>query len=496
MKLYQSIFLLPVILLASACEDFLSKVPSPTTNAPITNVSQLRAIYDDALSFMEESNPFACYMHDDSDISIDLYKASPRSFSVSNILYYHLFKTEGIVSQGSDALWRGQFSNIFTANTIINSVENVTGDEGEKNRVRCDAYFLRAYSYFLMAQYYCLPYSEANKGALGLPKRLKTDFEESLTRISLEETYQLILGDLAEAANTPDNALDTDHPWRVTKATVNALYARIYLTMGNYKEAQTAAERALEGAPELLDLNELGYADVNSYPAEGDMPAQDVYTCEIDKWSPSKYLYWKESLFPRFTYARSQWFIPSAGLAEQFDQENDRRFILFFVEHANRPQGIPYEAYAYRQFDEGRYIVSGLTTGELLIIKAEAQIRQGAWQEGLKTLDRLRVKRYNSGTYVSLSANNQGEALKIVLNERRREMPFSTRIPDIKRYSANETPDDDVTVVKNFFEISMTEVFMDKPKTYTIPSNSPLWAMPINDVERSSSKGAIEQNPY
>ena len=53
-----------------------------------------------------------------------------------------------------------------------------------------------------------------------------------------------------------------------------------------------------------------------------------------------------------------------------------------------------------------------------------------------------------------------------------------------------------VTVVKNFFEISMSEVFIDKPKTYTIPSNSLLWAMPINDVEIGSSNGAIQQNRY
>ena len=74
-------------------------------------------------------------------------------------------------------------------------------------------------------------------------------------------------------------------------------------------------------------------------------------------------------------------------------------------------------------------------------------------------------------------------------------LPF-LRIPDIKRYGVNEILEDDVTVVKNFFEISMSEVFIDKPKTYTIPSNSLLWAMPINDVEIGSSNGAIQQNRY
>ena len=295
---------------------------------------------------------------------------------------------------------------------------------------------------------------------------------------------------------TPDKSVNPNFPWRICQATVNALLSRVYLTMGNYKEAQATAEKALEGAPELLDFNELGYAPVESYPEMEGLPAQDVYNCETHKWTTIKYLYWKEFLFPRFTYARSQWIIPSDDLVSLYDQQNDRRFKLFFVEHGNRRMGVPYEAYRYNQFYDGRYIISGLTTAEMLLNKAETQIRQGMWQEGLKTLDVLREKRYEAGTYISLSAGNQSEALSIVLAERRREMPFSMRIPDIKRYGVNEILEDDVTVVKNFFEISMSEVFIDKPKTYTIPSNSLLWAMPINDVEIGSSNGAIQQNRY
>lgn len=432
MKQIIYVFLLTVL---SSCDSYLSKVPSPSTSAPINNVEQLVAIYDNATAFINETNPFACYSNDDADLTAELYKADPSAFAISSTVFYNILHTAGIASQASDGLWNGEYSNIFKANTIINNVDKVTGDESEKIKLKCNAHFLRAYSYFVLAQYYCLPYCEANKNALGLPKRLNTDFEESIARVSLDEIYQLILDDLEIAAVTPDKSVNPNFPWRICQATVNALLSRVYLTMGNYKEAQATAEKALEGAPELLDFNE-------------------------------------------------------------FDQQNDRRFKLFFVEHGNRRMGVPYEAYRYNQFYDGRYIISGLTTAEMLLNKAEAQIRQGMWQEGLKTLDVLREKRYEAGTYISLSAGNQSEALSIVLAERRREMPFSMRIPDIKRYGVNEILEDDVTVVKNFFEISMSEVFIDKPKTYTIPSNSLLWAMPINDVEIGSSNGAIQQNRY
>lgn len=72
--------------------------------------------------------------------------------------------------------------------------------------------------------------------------------------VSLDEIYQLILDDLEIAAVTPDKSVNPNFPWRICQATVNALLSRVYLTMGNYKEAQATAEKALEGAPELLIL--------------------------------------------------------------------------------------------------------------------------------------------------------------------------------------------------------------------------------------------------
>lgn len=477
-----------------SCDGYLSKTPSPSSGVPINNVSQLIAIYDNIN--IEERNCFAAYSNDDGYLTQELYKASPSTFSMNYTVFYNIFYTDGISSAASDAFWNREYSNIFTANTIINNVDKVEGNFPEKIMVKCNAHFLRAYSYFTLAQYYCLPYCEANKNALGLPKRLNTNFEEEINRIPLDDVYKLIFSDIESADEILDEAVDSKFPWRISKATINALLARIYMVMGNYKDALINAEKALAGAPELLDFNQLDYAPVTPYPEDGDMPQQDIYNCETSLWNKVKYLHWQEFIYPRIIYMPTQWYIPSDDLVNLYDHDNDRRFLLFFVEHGNRRMYVPHEAYRYNQFDDGRYIISGLTTAEMLLIKAEAEIRLNKWQDGLKTLDILRNKRYNTGTYVPLTASNQNEALKIVLEERRREMPFSSRVSDIKRYSVNELPDDDVTVVKDFFEISTSEVFTDKPKTYTIPANSSLWAMPINDIEISASNNAIQQNDY
>ena len=96
MKQIIYVFLLTVL---SSCDSYLSKVPSPSTSAPINNVEQLVAIYDNATAFINETNPFACYSNDDADLTAELYKADPSAFAISSTVFYNILHTAGIASQ-------------------------------------------------------------------------------------------------------------------------------------------------------------------------------------------------------------------------------------------------------------------------------------------------------------------------------------------------------------------------------------------------------------
>lgn len=91
MKQIIYVFLLTVL---SSCDSYLSKVPSPSTSAPINNVEQLVAIYDNATAFINETNPFACYSNDDADLTAELYKADPSAFAISSTVFYNILHTE------------------------------------------------------------------------------------------------------------------------------------------------------------------------------------------------------------------------------------------------------------------------------------------------------------------------------------------------------------------------------------------------------------------
>ena len=107
----------------------------------------------------------------------------------------------------------------------------------------------------------------------------------------------------------------------------------------------------------------------------------------------------------------------------------------------------------------------------------------------------LRKARFEAATSTALTANNQAEALQQVLEERHRELPFYFRFGDIKRFAVTSDTSDDVTVTRDFYDMTVTKVNTGSQKTYTIPGSSKCWAMPIYQTEITSSKGAIEQNP-
>ncbi len=495
MKHLKYILISAFFVVASSCGDFLDKTPSTSTNAPVESVSQLLALIDNIPTLAYETSNNIPAGSDDNEVSRELYKSSPNSFSIDRMFYLTNY-FDGISSQATDGLWSGLYSNIYRANLIINNIDKVSGSNDDRETVRVNAHFLRAYSYWVLINTYSLPYSDANLSSLGVPKKLGIDFEESLKRASQQEIYNLIESDLSVAAQTKITKVDPKLPWRVSKNTVDSFLARLYLYQNKYDKALEYATNAVADAPDLLDYNTLGWSNPISYPATGNLPAQTLYYSETHDWGAAKFLFWQEWIYPRLANDRSQWFLPSKELVDLYDHQNDLRFDLLYVEHGNRRFSVPYEAYRYNFFSDGRYAISGLTTAELVLIKAESQIRTGNWQTGLKTLDDLRIKRYKAGTYTPLSAANQSEALKIVLAERRRELPFAFRMYDVRRFSVTDTKEDDVVITREFFKIGLSGVDVNTPITYTIPVGSPLYALPINQVEINASHGEIEQNKY
>lgn len=488
MKLLQSLLIIITgTSLLAGCKKYLAE--EPRKQASIQTVAQMEALIDNAMVFASENNPTAINSTDDYEISKTLYQGNPNAFYVDRLQYY-IFSIEGVSSAGSDNFWSSEFRKIFTANLVLENIDKVAGDDMVRARVKADAHFIRAYSNWLLANYYCAPYSTANMNSLGLPLKQTTEYTESLQRASLKETYDFILADIAEAQKVALDDVEPRRAWRISKKAISAFLSRFYLFTGEYDKCLQEADKALSTTKAaLVDFNTLA----PGLPAVYTNPAATLNYADLNYWNASKFLYWPESYYTRYVYNAAQWDIPSPALLALYEQQNDLRYKKFMIPNGGRRFSVITPAtYRYTIFSDGQYIPAGFTVAEVLLNKAEALARQGDFNGAMTTTNILRIKRMS--TYNALSATGKDDAIKKVLEERRRELPFVFRWCDIRRFSVNDYPADDVTVTRDFFNVTITGVDVNTPKVYTLDSKRLL--VPIAETEINASKGQIVQNPY
>ncbi|MGV3766830.1 MAG: RagB/SusD family nutrient uptake outer membrane protein [Chitinophagaceae bacterium] len=217
---------------------------------------------------------------------------------------------------------------------------------------------------------------------------------------------------------------------------------------------------------------------------------------ELNNWANAQTLNWAELYYPRFVYNGSQMFIPSRSLLALYNRADDLRYKWLMIPFGGRRSNILDSVHRYTVFDDGRYMISGPTVAEVLLNRAEASARTGDISTAMTMVNRLRTARYRAGTNSALTANNNDEAIALVLAERRREMPAVHRWVDIRRFSVNDYPADDVTITRNFFQVNNGSVDITVPRVYTIAPGSPRYAVPINGTELINSGGEIKQNSY
>jgi starch-binding outer membrane protein, SusD/RagB family len=489
-KITKLTLILTLIALAS-CKKYLEK-PNKL-QADIQTADQLEALINNATLFSTEgSNLTAIYSTDDTEISQDLIRAYPTAVSLSNLFYY-VWDVENVINAGFDDLWTGEFKKIFTANVILSNLDNVSGTRVQKDRIKADAYFIRAMSNWILVNHYCKPSAPSNMESPGLPLKKTTDYTENLSRASLKATYEAILSDVTAAQELLQNGdVVANQRWRVSRRAIDAFLSRFYLFTGDYDKCIQSATSALSStAAQLVDLNTIA----SGTPASYTNPNVTLTYSILNDWAPNRFLYWGELYYTRFSYNINQWYIPSQSLRDLYDPSNDMRYRLFIIPNGGRRFSIVNPAqFRYTYFNDGRYIPAGPTVAEVLLNKAEAQARKGELAEALNSVNLLRQKRLRS--YTALTAANSEEAISKILQERRRELPFAFRWMDIRRFSVNQDPSDDVILTRNFFKITPAGVELTSPQTYTLPVNSLRYSVPINGIDIAASQGQIQQNNY
>ena len=511
----KKIFKTSIILLATvaftACDDYLDEKPTKSTNIVIETGDQLNALLNSYAVYYLEQSPWLINASDDQRCStqwFDITGSTKCEGYTTEALSYALWATD-IVPKLTDRNWKNEYLKIFYANTILEKVDEVTGlTSQERDQIRREARFIRAVSYFYLAQVYCLPNVPGNENRQGLVLKSSTDFEESVNRASLKATYDFIEADLQEALKieTPFTKIGTTERWnsvRANKAAVNGFAARFYLYQNDYEKALSYANTALAAHNQLVDYNtEMKYIDS---PTTVTINGQNEtilfpYTYEGSANTVNeRMLEWKELTYFRMQYDQNWWMMPSESLLALYDQTYDLRFKYHFVQNYSYINNVTTPLVGYVFFWKDR-TPSGPTTAEMLLTKAECEARLGKVAEAMATVNTLRAARIDNSApadVIRLTATSSEEAVRKILEERRRELPFVRRFQDIRRLNSNSDSFDDVgSLSKSFYAFSLTAIDMNSPKTFTLEQNSDRYACPLPETEFEVSDYAIDQNLY
>lgn len=501
----------------TACDDFLDKDPSKNSSKTITEVSQLDALLATYSAFYSETN-YTFLASDDYGLTPKIQSHRTGSTSIDDL---NDFTWATNNKRTGRLLWDGEYGKIFRANLVLANIDNVSGGEAEKANLKAEAHLVRAYSLFQLAVCHCLYPSADNANDLGLPLRATTSFEEPIARQNLGATFAFIENDLQEALKISKPFL-TDagkmQNWRGTTASVRAFAARFYLYMGDYTNAAKYAGEVLAEYSTLKDFNdpaEMYYStNDDTFTINAGTPEEEQIVCKYPYTKLQFYgttgftelLEWKELLYARTMSYASWWYIPSQDLLATFardikdgNPDNDLRYRYFVIEDfglrsCERTQEGRSDGYCQFYYDN---LISGPTVAEMMLIKAECLARGGNAGDAIKTLNDLRKARIATEAYADLPTGSSADALKKVLDERRREMPLTIRWYDLKRYAWNDDPSDDVTIRRQFYPYTASSVLMnDALVEHVLEPKSRRYALPIPEVDILRSDNVLVQNNY
>ena len=507
MRLLKYFIGISITLLIVSCDDFLDQKPSKSTSLVPTTAEQLEFLLNNYSNFYQEGNRTAIYSTDDYGLQKELFDARSTAYGVV-AAQFGTWDTDFLPFDTRENFWQGEYRKIFYANMVLNTLPKVTGSATLKENLEREAYFIRAYSLWTLAQTYCLPYNEANKDEIGLVLKKSTSFEEAVERATLKETYELIEADLTEALKLTTKLEMVNNKyksWRASKAAVNAFAARYYLNRNDYTKALNYANTALQEHSVMMDYNvDMRYSSIISNVTVGGVATRIWYPYTHDNQSDfTDMMEWKEHYYFRMLYHESWWYIPSTQLLSLYDKTYDLRYKYHMVKNYSFDRGLTSPAYEYPGyifFFKDR-IPSGPTVAEMHLIKAECLARQNKVTEAMSAVNVLRAKRMDknaSSNIINLSASSKDEAIARILEERRREMPFTQRWNDIRRLNGNEDSNDDVgPITRSFYGFTSSVISPSLGmQTYTLPKNSRRYAAPIPNTEIQSSNGVIKQNTY
>ena len=304
--------------------------------------------------------------------------------------------------------WVTFYTVIFYANQIINEGQQTMENSAERDQLLAEAYALRAYAYFDLVNLYGKPYNSATASTdKGVPLNLKVDLEATLKPSSVQEVYNHIESDLAQATKLMkmDQQL-AGLNYRFSNVALNALEARIALYKNEWQKAIDFSDSTLKIKGDLVNLNTTKQVPNHYTSAESILALDNALNNAVQYMA-----------------------YVSPELLSSYDTQNDLRFSLYFEKNGSK----------YKVIKGGNSeFKTSFRVAELYFIKAESYLKLDKLDQAKATLFTVLQNRYSATGFTKLqteiSAMNSTELMKFILDERFREFALEgQRWYDLRR---------------------------------------------------------------
>ena len=477
-----------------SCEDFLDKYPHSDVamDQALQTEDDMQVGVNGIYSAFKSDFYYGRYFTVYPDIMTDEV-ASVNGFSNQlGFLYKWIFTA---TDEDITDMWSTMYAAIARANTVINGIDKIEGDEDHLKYMKGEALMARALAHFDLVRLFAKSYNSASASTdLGVPYMFEFKTGEP-SRDNLADVYKYILDDLKEAYSLMTNSsYEENTDTYFSQAAAEALMARVYLYMKDWDNAITYAQKVIDNPNYSLVtgdnfknmwLNDVGdeiiwKVGLTVNDAAGRYPGYNYYNDAQGLPSPD---YMPTDNFLSIYNAediRYQTYFATV-LTKVKDSKDENVFLTLCDKYPTNP------AFAATSNANGSNMPKVLRLAEQYLICAEAYAEKGngtkAWQY-IQSLRAARIDGYNPATDV-VPSNFKDEIFK----ERKRELAFEGHLFfDYKRKGLG--------FIRQGRSAEGNNAMSNDVNDLTVAVNNNRWILPIPQDELNANGGMTgQQNP-
>lgn len=492
------------MLLASlcSCDAFLERT-SQNLVVP-TTVSQYKEMLQGSDGYFQKAQSNILWVnHMTDDIS---YFDVSREVGGKDLQESHTLQTYRFVYQWADEIEENFtdnnfayfYSQVLVANTVLDAVDELEDKDGERELLRGQALFHRAFAYFYLANFYAQAYNESDENALCVPLKLtSTPSSGQFSRASMGQVWSQIREDLRNSVECMKE-FSVPNIYELDFRAPLFLLMRVSLFMEDYDEAIRCGEELLALNSSLFDITGKERASTGTESLTGGSDIKNFISAENKEiiWLYSEYA--RQSTTGGLTDKQVYYYALSDSLMDTYDAdlrsgESDHRKVYFFIEPGQviniSSACYNYALLKYDSNDLDYRRMHAFRNGEIYLTLAECHARKQNpdTEKALYYINALRRNRISSYTDRSPADFNGNEDLvSFIWRERRRELAGEEchRWWDLRRTGQPRIEhvwaiDDYKTVVK-----------------YVLEDHDPAYVLNFPASEREQNPDNFNERPY